>query len=395
MKLFDPKLSAIAVVDQILGSALEAGASDVHFEPTDSGLVIRHRIDGQLIPVFRTRPEQKDPVIARIKILASLDIAEKRRPQDGRIRYKGRLKEVDLRVSVIPVYFGEKAVIRILDSAGQLKDFQSLGFPDSHIRKILDGLSATNGLFLVTGPTGSGKSTTLYTALQHLNHPDRNILTIEDPIEYHIPGINQSAANEEIGYTFAAALRSFLRQDPNIIMVGEIRDLETAEIAIRASLTGHLVLSSLHTNDAPSTLHRLMDMGVENYLLISTLRMIVAQRLVRILCPACKKPVKDLSPLADHFLTPVKHHLPDEKDWTLFEPAGCDHCRHTGFKGRTVVTQVLPMESALKEMLIRKASMADITAWMESAGEFSLLISGLRKVVSGLTTTEEILREAL
>ncbi|MCA0447958.1 MAG: GspE/PulE family protein [Bacteroidetes bacterium] len=395
MKQLDPKFSAITAFDQIMQAALEAGSSDVHVEPFETGLHIRFRVDGQLIPAFQTKPEHKDSIVARIKILSNLDIAEKRRPQDGRIRYKTQAKEIDLRVSVIPVYFGEKVVIRILDPSGRHLDFASLGFPDHHIKTIQESLSASNGLILVTGPTGSGKSTTLYTALQYLNKPDRNILTIEDPVEYHIAGINQSAANEEIGYTFAHALRSFLRQDPNIIMVGEIRDLETAEIAIRASLTGHLVLSTLHTNDAPATLSRLLDMGVENYLLISTLRLIVSQRLVRILCPACKKKAENPSPLAEHFLSLNQSFLPERKSWQISEPVGCESCRHTGYKSRTVVTQLLPITESVRNLMIKNGNPSEFGTYLDSIGEHNLFVAGLNAIVSGRTTIEEVVREAM
>lgn len=395
MKQLDPKYSAITAFDLIMQTALDSGASDVHIEPLETGLLIRLRVDGLLIPTFQTRPEHKDSIVARIKILSNLDIAEKRRPQDGRIRYKTQSKEIDLRVSVIPVYSGEKVVIRILDPSGRHLDFASLGFPGHQIKTIQESLAVSNGLILVTGPTGSGKSTTLYTALQYLNKPDRNILTIEDPVEYHIQGINQSAANEEIGYTFAQALRSFLRQDPNVIMVGEIRDLETAEIAIRASLTGHLVLSTLHTNDAPATLSRLLDMGVENYLLVSTLRLIIAQRLVRVLCPACKKKTENPSPLAEHFLSMNQNYLPERNTWQIYEPSGCDQCRQTGYKGRTVVTQLLPVDETVRDLMVKNSHSAGFAAYLDSIGEHTLFVAGLKALITGKTTIEEVVREAM
>ncbi|NUQ82964.1 MAG: type II/IV secretion system protein [Bacteroidetes bacterium] len=376
IQTLDPRHSAVTHIDHLLTTALHEAASDVHIDPVADGLVIRFRVDGRLEERYSVSSGQKAALVARIKVLANLDIAEKRRPQDGRIRFASASGETDIRVSVVPVIHGEKVVLRILDSGFAGSDFLSLGFSEEQDSLLREALSYSSGLILVTGPTGCGKSTTLYTALQILNEPSRNILTIEDPVERQLAGINQSAVHEAIGYTFPAALRSFLRQDPNVIMVGEIRDAETATIAIRAAMTGHLVLSTLHTQTAAGAVDRLRDIGVEPYLIQATLRLVVSQRLVRTLCPECRQPDPDgkevlsRQPLGESFSSP--------ESWSVFKPAGCSSCRFTGFRGRRVIGDVfLPGHSAVQQ----------------GREDDGLRQSGYRAVAAGRTTLPEILAE--
>lgn len=388
------KTSAINALDLVINQAIEIKASDIHIESVEKGLRIRFRIDGHLIETFETTLDLKDSFLARIKILANLDVAEKRRPQDGRIRFKSQSKEMDLRISIIPVYNGEKVVIRLLDTVIQNLKFSDLGFNEEYCRLIERSLQHNNGLILVTGPTGSGKSTTLYSALTFLNKPDTNILTVEDPIEYQMRGINQSAVKEEIGYTFSQALRSFLRQDPNIIMVGEIRDLDTAEISIRASLTGHLVLSTLHTNDAQSTPYRLIDMGIEPFLLAATLRAVLAQRLIRVLCPSCKKEIKHDDLKENYYLQKFgfQNRLVNSK---IFQAVGCPSCRFTGYKGRTLVSQIMIIDDRIKEIISHNKPIMELNQYLETSGQKSLFYNGLEKVISGITSLDEIIKETL
>jgi general secretion pathway protein E len=328
-------------------------------------------------------------VISRIKIMANLDIAERRLPQDGRIRLRVQGKEIDLRVSTVPTMHGESVVMRILDKGGVALDFKRLGFHDDTLKAFMDVLLQPHGILLVTGPTGSGKTTTLYTALDRLNQPDVKILTVEDPVEYQMPGINQIQVKPQIDLTFANALRSIVRQDPDVIMIGEIRDLETAQIAVQSALTGHLVLSTVHTNDAPSTVNRLLDMGVEDYLLTSTVIGILAQRLVRTLCPQCKEPYAALPELVEQM------HLRkfvSEGPITLWHARGCQACAQTGYTGRISILEMLPTTDALRSLVMRHATATELRAQALAEGMTTMYEDGLRKAVNGVTTFEEVLR---
>jgi len=328
-------------------------------------------------------------VISRIKIMANLDIAERRLPQDGRIRLRVQGKEIDLRVSTVPTMHGESVVMRILDKGGVALDFAKLGFEDDALNVFLDVLMQPHGVLLVTGPTGSGKTTTLYTALDRLNQPDVKILTVEDPVEYQMPGINQIQVKPQIDLTFANALRSIVRQDPDVIMIGEIRDLETAEIAVQSALTGHLVLSTVHTNDAPSTVNRLLDMGVEDYLLTSTVIGILAQRLVRKLCERCKEPYTALPELVEQMRL---SKFSNQREITLWHAKGCSHCANTGYSGRICITEVMPMTDSVRSLVMKHANAADLRAEAIREGMVSMYEDGLRKAVKGVTTFEEVLR---
>src|SRR5713101_1603176 len=330
----------IRLVNLMLTKALESRASDIHIEPFENRLHVRYRIDGVLHDVESPPKRLAAAVISRIKIMANLDIAERRLPQDGRIRLRVQGKEIDLRVSTVPTMHGESVVMRILDKGGVALDFDKLGFEDDTLKGFLDVLMEPHGILLVTGPTGSGKTTTLYTALDRLNKPDVKILTVEDPVEYQMPGINQIQVKPQIDLTFANALRSIVRQDPDVIMIGEIRDLETAQIAVQSALTGHLVLSTVHTNDAPSTVNRLLDMGVEDYLLTSTVIGIQAQRLVRTLCPECNQPYTALAELVAE-LGLAK--FANGGDITLYHANGCKQCANTGYVGRISIIEMMPM----------------------------------------------------
>ena len=330
----------IRLVSLIITNALEMRASDIHFEPFENRLIVRYRIDGVLHEVESPPRRLSAAVISRIKIMAMLDIAERRLPQDGRIRLRVQGKEIDLRVSTVPTMHGESVVMRILDKGGVALDFKRLGFEDDTLKGFLDVLMEPHGILLVTGPTGSGKTTTLYTALDRLNKPDVKILTVEDPVEYQMPGINQIQVKPQIDLTFANALRSIVRQDPDVIMIGEIRDLETAQIAVQSALTGHLVLSTVHTNDAASTVNRLLDMGVEDYLLTSTVIGILAQRLVRTLCPDCKEAYTALPEVVDEL---GLRKFSSKSDVTLYHAKGCKECGQTGFIGRVSIMEMLPM----------------------------------------------------
>ena len=328
-------------------------------------------------------------VISRIKIMANLDIAERRLPQDGRIRLRIQGKEIDLRVSTVPTMHGESVVMRILDKGGVALDFAKLGFEDPALRQFLDVLLQPHGVLLVTGPTGSGKTTTLYTALDRLNQPDVKILTVEDPVEYQMPGINQIQVKPQIDLTFANALRSIVRQDPDVIMIGEIRDLETAQIAVQSALTGHLVLSTVHTNDAPSTVNRLLDMGVEDYLLTSTVIGILAQRLVRKLCPHCKEAYVALPELVEQMRL---RKFSQEREITLWHARGCSNCANTGYIGRVCVTEMMPMTDALRSLVMKHATATDLRAEAVRGGMMTMYEDGLVKALKGVTTFEEVLR---
>jgi general secretion pathway protein E len=379
----------IRLVSLIITNALEARASDIHIEPFENRLIVRYRIDGVLHEV-ESPPRKLGPaVISRVKIMANLDIAERRLPQDGRIRLRVQGKEIDLRISTVPTMHGESVVMRILDKGGVALDFKRLGFEEGTLKTFLDVLLEPHGILLVTGPTGSGKTTTLYTALDRLNKPDVKILTVEDPVEYQMPGINQIQVKPQIDLTFANALRSIVRQDPDVIMIGEIRDLETAQIAVQSALTGHLVLSTVHTNDAPSTVNRLLDMGVEDYLLTSTVIGILAQRLVRTLCPHCKEEYVALPELVEEMGLRKFAHGGEIR---LFHEKGCRECALTGYIGRISILEMLPMTDPLRSLVMRHATSTDLRAEAIKGGMTTMYEDGMRKAVAGITTFEEVLR---
>ncbi len=378
--------SVVQQVDHIIRQAIERQASDIHIEPYEFSFRVRFRLDGVLHHVGELSLLQKNAVISRLKVIAGLDIAEKRRPQDGRIRFQMGEQTIDLRVSTLPTDFGEKVVLRILDKSHLKLSLEALGFSSQNLKMLRRAIHLPYGMMLVTGPTGSGKTTTLYAALSELNSAHVNITTIEDPIEYNLSGINQTHVRADIGFTFAKALRSFLRQDPNIIMVGEIRDQETASIAIRAALTGHMVLSTIHTNDAPSTISRLIDMGVEPFLVASSIRLVVAQRLVRKICDACKAPVTpDPGLLAELQL--------GQPTTTLYKGTGCTRCNQTGYRGRTALFELMPMSESLAELIAGRAPLQQIRLQARSEGGHALRQIALEKAFAGITTLEEVLRE--
>ncbi len=379
----------IRLVSLIITNALDMRASDIHIEPFENRLVVRYRIDGVLHEVESPPRRLSAAVISRVKIMANLDIAERRLPQDGRIRLRVQGKEIDLRVSTVPTMHGESVVMRILDKGGVALDFQRLGFEDDTLKAFMDVLFQPHGILLVTGPTGSGKTTTLYTALDTLNKPDVKILTVEDPVEYQMPGINQIQVKPQIDLTFANALRSIVRQDPDVIMIGEIRDLETAQIAVQSALTGHLVLSTVHTNDAPSTVNRLLDMGVEDYLLTSTIIGILAQRLVRTLCEHCKEPYVALAEVVEQF---GLHRFSNAPEVTLYHPKGCSQCAQTGYSGRVSIMEMLPMTDPLRSLVMKHANAGELREEAVRGGMITMYEDGLRKAVRGITTYEEVLR---
>ena len=388
----------VRLVNMVLIDAIRKGASDIHIEPYEKNYRIRFRIDGLLQEVMRPSIKLKDPVTSRIKILAKLNIAEKRLPQDGRIKLRvnlgGRQKVIDYRVSILPTLFGEKIVLRLLDSDKLMLDLTKLGFEPESLQQWDRQISKPYGMVLVTGPTGSGKTNTLYSSIAKLNTVDVNIMTAEDPVEFNFAGINQVQMKEQIGLNFAVALRSFLRQDPNIILVGEIRDFETAEIAIKASLTGHLVLSTLHTNDAPSTISRLMNMGVEPFLVATSVNIICAQRLVRRICAKCKMPEAHQPP-AEAFLKVGFTEEEVKRGITSMKGAGCEVCGGRGYKGRVGLYEVLEMSETLKDMILTGASAIELREQSVKEGMITLRRSGCRKVLDGVTTIEEIVRETV
>jgi type IV pilus assembly protein PilB len=388
----------VRLVNMVLIDAIRKGASDIHIEPYEKHYRIRFRIDGLLQEVMRPNIKLKDPVTSRVKILAKLNIAEKRLPQDGRIKLRvnlgGRQKVIDYRVSILPTLFGEKIVLRLLDSDKLMLDLTKLGFESESLVQWDRQICKPYGMVLVTGPTGSGKTNTLYSSIAKLNTVDVNIMTAEDPVEFNFAGINQVQMKEQIGLNFAVALRSFLRQDPNIILVGEIRDFETAEIAIKASLTGHLVLSTLHTNDAPSTISRLMNMGVEPFLVATSVNIICAQRLVRRICTKCKAAEAHQPPLE----ALVKVGFTEEevkRGFTVMKGTGCDVCGGRGYKGRVGLYEVLEMSETLKDMILTGASAIELREQAQKEGMITLRRSGCRKVLDGVTTIEEIVRETV
>jgi len=373
----------IKLVDLIIRQAIDERASDVHIEPFQDKINLRYRIDGSLYDIPPPAPHLHLPMVSRIKILSRLDIAEKRLPQDGAISAKLEDRTVDLRVSTVPTIWGEKVVMRILDKAAVPLDLAKLGFHSNQIETLRKSLVAPFGLFYITGPTGSGKSTTLYAAVNETIDPSKNVLTVEDPVEYKIKGINQVAIKPEIGLTFATTLKAFLRQDPDIIMVGETRDLETASICVRAALTGHFVLSTLHTNDAASAITRLMDIGVPNYLLTPSLTAILAQRLARKLCSNCKEPYEP---------TPDQHGGIEFKSDLVYRPGGCDECKNLGYKGRVVVAEVLVVDEKIKALISENAKYLEIKDAARENGMLTLFESGVRLVEKGITSFEEVCR---
>jgi|KBSSwiStaDraftv2_1062776.scaffolds.fasta_scaffold15936_6 type IV pilus assembly protein PilB len=385
----------IRMVNVLLMSAIQQGASDIHIEPYEKELRVRYRIDGLLYNIMSPPLKMRDAISSRIKIMARLDIAEKRLPQDGRIKIRysenGSSKEIDFRVSVLPTLFGEKIVMRLLDKDKLMLDMTRLGFEPESLTKFEKAILRPWGMVLVTGPTGSGKTNTLYSSIAKINTPETNIMTAEDPVEFNLVGINQVQVRESIGLNFAAALRSFLRQDPNIILVGEIRDFETAEIAVKAALTGHLVLSTLHTNDAPSTINRLMNMGIEPFLVASSVHLICAQRLVRRCCPHCKKP----EPHAPAALLQAGFAADDANSVTPMKGVGCEKCNKTGYKGRVGLYEVMEVSEELKELVLVGASGLEIRRKAIDEGMITLRQSGLRKVKEGVTTIEEVVRETV
>ncbi len=380
----------IRLVSLIITNAMTMRASDIHIEPFEDRLIVRYRIDGVLHEVESPPKRLSAAVISRVKIIANLDIAERRLPQDGRIRLRTQGKEIDLRVSTVPTMYGESVVMRILDKGGVALDFDKLGFAGKSMEQFLSALMQPNGILLVTGPTGSGKTTTLYTALDRVNTPDVKILTVEDPVEYQMPGINQIQVKPQIDLTFANALRSIVRQDPDIIMIGEIRDLETAQIAVQSALTGHLVLSTVHTNDAASTVNRLLDMGVEDYLLTSTVVGIQAQRLVRTLCNDCKEPYTVLPEVVEEL--GLRKLSPGDKEIQLWHPKGCKTCAGTGYIGRVCILEVMLMTDAVRSLVMRHATSGEIRTQAIADGMITMYEDGLRKSLAGVTTIEEVLR---
>ncbi len=379
----------VRLVNFYIADAVNKGASDIHIEPFERLLRIRFRIDGVLREQQPPPYNLKAGIITRIKLMSKMDIAEHRLCQDGRINILVGNKMIDLRVSVIPTLYGEKVVMRILDRSALMLDLTKLGFGDEALKKFLKAIECPYGIILVTGPTGSGKTTTLYSTLSRMNKPDRQIMTIEDPIEYNIHGINQIQVHEEIGLTFAAALRAFLRQAPNIILVGEMRDTETAEIGIRAALTGHLVFSTIHTNDAPTTINRLVDMGIPPYLVASALILIQAQRLVRRICPNCKEQIKVSPKLLEDA------NIPPETfpDGLVYKGKGCSNCNQTGYKGRIGLYEVMPISSTMRAMILKGASSDEVARQAKEEGMKTLRDDGIDKIRKGVTTIEELMRE--
>jgi len=382
----------IKIVNGILIKSIKLGASDIHFEPYERTFRVRYRIDGVLRRDMSLPIQIKNAMTSRLKIMAKLDIAEKRLPQDGRIKLRmGKGGEMDFRVSSIPTLFGEKIVLRLLDKSALQLDMTKLGFEESSLADLKAAVHKPVGMILVTGPTGSGKTTTLYSALSELNKETDNIITAEDPVEYNFMGINQVQMHEEIGLTFASSLRSFLRQDPDIIMVGEIRDFETAQIAVQAALTGHLVLSTVHTNDAPGTINRLIDMGIEPFLISSAIILILAQRLIRKVCMDCREPIKVHPQLLIDLGIP-----PDEvKSFEVYKGKGCSICNNTGYKGRLGLYEVMPMKEEIKELVLSRASSSEIKKEAIRLGMKTLRQSGIAKIKDGVTTIEEVLRSTI
>ena len=385
----------VKLVNIILTDSIKKSASDIHIEPYEKDFRVRFRIDGVLYEIMHPPMKLRDAITSRLKIMAKLDISEKRLPQDGRIKIKmklgGKTKEMDYRVSCLPTLFGEKIVLRLLDKDNLMLDMTKLGFEVESLAKFERAILKPYGMVLVTGPTGSGKTNTLYSSMNRVNIPETNIMTAEDPVEFNLHGINQVQMKEQIGLNFAAALRSFLRQDPNIVLVGEIRDFETAEIAVKAALTGHLVLSTLHTNDAPSTINRLMNMGIEPFLVATSVNLICAQRLVRRICKECKEDINmPAQALVDVGLSPE-----EASKTRLKKGRGCSSCNNTGYRGRVGLYEVMEISEEIRELILSGASAMELRRKAMEEGMFSLRQSGLMKITDGLTTVEEVVRETV
>jgi type IV pilus assembly protein PilB len=381
----------VKLVNMVLVDAIRKGASDLHWEPYEKTFRVRFRVDGVLHEMLSPPKRLEPAIISRLKIMSNLDISERRLPQDGRIKLRYGAREIDFRVSVLPTIFGEKAVLRILDKEALQLDMTKLGFDTWSYEKFGHAIHQPYGMVLITGPTGSGKTTTLYSAISTINSPEHNIMTAEDPVEYNLKGVNQVQVNEGVGRTFAAVLRSFLRQDPDVILVGETRDLETAQISIRAALTGHLVFTTLHTNDCPSTVARLVDMGVQPFLLSSALLLILAQRLGRRICKDCKEPIEG----HEDDLVPYGHVSEGRGRVTFFKGKGCQTCNFTGMKGRVALYEVMPVTEDLRAVILKGAQTAEIREMAQSQGMRTLRQAGLLKVLEGTTTVEEVLRVTL
>jgi len=377
----------VRLVDSILSEAISKKASDIHIETYEKKVRVRYRIDGELVEVSQIPFKYRAAIVSRVKIMADLDISERRLPQDGRIKVKLRGRAIDLRLSVLPTIFGEKVVMRILDPQSLMVDLTKLGFPEVALKSFSKAINLPYGMILVTGPTGSGKTTTLYSALKTISTPNVNIMTAEDPVEFNFEGINQVLVKSDIGLTFAASLRSFLRQDPDIIMVGEIRDLETAGIAIRAALTGHLVFSTLHTNDAPSTINRLVDMGIPEYLVASGTRLIMAQRMVRKICTRCKEEVENPEELLSHLGLAEE----DLRGRRIYRGRGCATCNKSGYSGRTGIFEVMPVSSGIESMIVARASEQEIREQAIKEGMMTLRVAAVEKLFNGITSVEEVL----
>jgi type IV pilus assembly protein PilB len=396
LDVFELKESAdeapvVKLVNMVLVNAIQKGASDIHWEPYEKVFRVRFRIDGMLHEMLSPPKRVEPAILSRLKIMANLDIAERRLPQDGRMKLRYNRREIDFRVSIVPTIYGEKAVLRILDRDALQLDLSALGFDAWGLDHFQRAIRQPYGMVLLTGPTGSGKTTTLYSAIHTINAPDINIMTVEDPVEYNLRGVNQVHVDESIGRTFAGALRSFLRQDPDVILVGETRDLETAQISIRAALTGHLVLSTLHTNDCPSTVVRLVDMGIPSFLVASSLILIVAQRLARKVCRECRQPYE----VDEASLVPYGHVVTGRGACTLMKAQGCGACNFTGLKGRIALYEVLPVTEEIRELILRSASTAQVRELAQAQGMKTLRQAGLAKALEGVTTLEEVLRVTL
>jgi type IV pilus assembly protein PilB len=381
----------IKLVQAMIAEAVRNRASDIHIEPMKDRVRVRYRIDGECVERDRIPLRMKAPLISRLKIMAGIDISEKRLPQDGRIKLAVDKSQIDFRVSTLPAYHGESVVLRILRPDSVRIGIQNLGFEAEDYKIFQKIIRRPNGIFLVTGPTGSGKTTTLYGALNELNRPDRKIITAEDPVEYNFPGINQCQVRENIGLSFAKILRAMLRQAPNIILVGEIRDLEVADVAIQAALTGHLVFSTLHTNDAPGAITRLIDMGVKPFLVASSIQAVMAQRLIRVLCPKCKTPDREPDPM---WLKLAGITAADLRDKIVYKPRGCDYCTNTGFRGRVGIFEMMFMNGEIRNMAFERAANNRIRKAALAGGMKSLLADGRLKVLNGVTTAEEVVKVA-
>jgi type IV pilus assembly protein PilB len=378
----------VKLVNMVLVDAIQKGSSDIHFEPYEKVFRVRFRIDGVLHEMLAPPKRLEAAILSRLKIMASMDIAERRLPQDGRIKLRYNAREIDFRVSTLPTIFGEKAVLRILDKEALKLDLTQLGFDPGALELVHNAIRQPYGMILITGPTGSGKTTTLYSAIHTINSPEHNIMTAEDPVEYNLKGVNQVQINDSVGRTFATVLRSFLRQDPDVILVGETRDLETAQIAIRAALTGHLVFSTLHTNDCPSTVARLADMGIPPFLVASALVLIMAQRLGRRICKDCRQPYE----IDEDSLVPYGHPPSGRGKVTAYKGKGCSTCNFTGMKGRVAIYEIMPVGPELRDMILKNAPTSELRRVAQQTGMKTLRQAGLLKVLEGMTTVEEVLR---